>query len=281
MDWEKAAGKNTKGTALNEGRSEGWAWDPVKTDSRGRSYGGKRIGQLMRERVYDCAFCKGTGERPKGSVCPVCRGEGVVSVEPPTVVCAFCKGRGEDKPRSIITCNTCKGKGVVSVKEPIEICQSCRGRGRPIGSGLSCIACRGKGVVTVPGKKSDTDSDSDGETEVRVGRPSGSEKEVLEIIYELGQTGRHGIAGRMHLSPAYAEYVCKGMMKKGLLTRVGKDMFALTEAAADIAEEMFKKEENDAEEVKEEAKIEKKGVSEKEEPAEEEVDYGNLKKYVI
>ena len=109
---------------------------------------GSSIGRLLYDSIYECAFCHGRGERPAGTICPVCRRSGVVSLEPPVVICAYCSGRGEVPPRSGITCTVCGGRGRVSVSEPIQICPGCRGRGRKRGAALSCIQCKGLGVVT-------------------------------------------------------------------------------------------------------------------------------------
>ncbi|MDA2929847.1 hypothetical protein MYX84_07870 [Acidobacteria bacterium AH-259-O06] len=105
--------------------------------------------ELFREEVYDCAFCKGTGEKPRGAVCPTCKGKKRVHFTPPVVKCAACKGRGEEQPRTNITCAPCRGKGWIAVREPVEKCQSCRGRGKTSGSNLPCVTCKGAGVVTM------------------------------------------------------------------------------------------------------------------------------------
>jgi len=97
----------------------------------------------------DCAFCKGKGEKPRGSRCSVCGGTGKVSIQSPFIKCAYCKGRGEEKPRSNLTCIVCKGKGYVSVKEPLENCPKCGGKGADPHNKLPCMMCGGKGVVTV------------------------------------------------------------------------------------------------------------------------------------
>jgi len=124
-------------------------WEPVTLDSSGRRASGKFIGKILVDDIYECGFCKGSGEKPRGSRCSACGGKGEVSVNPPAVICAYCKGRGEEKPRTNITCTACRGKGVVSVKEPIEICSHCRGTGAEPTNKLPCIVCRGKGVVTI------------------------------------------------------------------------------------------------------------------------------------
>jgi len=129
-------------------------WSTAKVDRLGKHFskgaGGMIIGKLLTETAYSCGFCRGKGEKPKGTICPVCRGAGKVTVNPPSVVCAYCKGGGEEKPRSKITCTVCRGTGFVSVTEPVESCTYCRGTGRDPHNKLSCLKCRGKGVVRRP-----------------------------------------------------------------------------------------------------------------------------------
>lgn len=228
-----------------------WAWEPVAHS--GRAYSRKR-GQILQQEIYDCAFCKGTGERPAGSKCPVCKGKGTVRVRPPAVVCAFCKGTGEDKPRSAVTCSACRGKGVVSVQEPIKICPTCRGRGRQIGSNLYCISCKGTGVVTVKtGKKGDN---------ITLRRPAGSEWEALQIIHELGRAGRNGVGSRMHVSGSYAEYVLKSLLNKQLIKRENRDVYVLSQAGKKIFEKMKAEKPKAEEEKVEEKKIDTKKLEE-------------------
>lgn len=125
-------------------------WETVKVDGAGRhiyEIGGRVLaGRLLAESTYPCSFCGRKGERPKGTLCPVCRGSKKVSINPPGVRCAYCKGRGEDKPRSNVTCIVCGGKGVVSITEPIEVCVRCWGNGAEPNNKLPCLKCRGKGV---------------------------------------------------------------------------------------------------------------------------------------
>ena len=129
-------------------------WSTTKVDRSGKPFskwaGGIMIGKLLTDTTYPCGFCSGKGKIQKGTICPVCRGTGKVSVNPPAVVCAYCKGEGEEKPRSNMTCTVCRGKGVVGVTEPVESCTYCRGTGRDPHSKLSCLKCRGKGVVRRP-----------------------------------------------------------------------------------------------------------------------------------
>jgi len=151
MDWQwdevSHKGSRTGKGGIKKLKDE-WVWQPVKLEG-GQSYGGHHTGILLEDETYPCGFCNGTGEKPKGSKCSVCKGNGTVSVEPPAVKCAYCRGRGEEKPRTNVTCTACRGKGVIHVEEPIETCQHCRGTGKEPTNKLVCIKCRGKGVVTV------------------------------------------------------------------------------------------------------------------------------------
>jgi len=135
----------------------GLLWEPVDVKEMGEQYGlgvrGRQIGEILRKDTYQCAFCNGSGSKPRRSACAVCRGKGVVTVAPPAMICAFCKGRGEERPRTNITCVVCRGKGVVTIREPVEQCRRCKGRGVDSHSKLPCVECKGKGVVTVKGEK--------------------------------------------------------------------------------------------------------------------------------
>ena len=110
----------------------------------------KRMGEILKGEIFECAFCRGSGflAGAKGIKCPVCRGERIVSTKAPAVLCAFCNGSGKAYPRTNVTCPACFGKGVTSAgSEDIETCPSCKGRGRKGGSNLPCLTCRGKGVI--------------------------------------------------------------------------------------------------------------------------------------
>ena len=230
---------------MTEEQYKGWIWESVDA---GRSYGsGRRTGVIMQGEVHPCGFCRGTGLLDKaGNICPVCHGRETVKVKPPVVVCAFCKGKGREQPRSQVTCTACKGKGVVSVKEPIEKCPACHGRGRSIGSNLYCMACKGAGVATIKGASASANGRAP-----TVRRASGSELEAMEVLYELGKAGRHGIGGRLHVSASYANYLCKSLLDKGLITRVDRDHFALTPAGEAIFEKKAQiKEEKEEDELK-------------------------------
>jgi len=131
----------------------GWVWHSVKVEKKGKSDTlpdkPKKPVNLLRDEWYICAFCGGAGEKPKGSVCSVCKGKKRMQLNPPVVKCASCKGRGEEKPRTNVTCTPCRGKGYVSVNEPVEVCPICNGVGRTRGSSLACVQCKGIGVITV------------------------------------------------------------------------------------------------------------------------------------
>jgi len=231
--WETKShkGVQTAGPGIKK-LPEEWLWEPVKMGPAHSSYGRGVVGKVLTEKVYDCGFCRGTGERPKGSRCPVCKGKGTVSVSPPAVVCAYCKGRGEDKPRSNITCTACRGKGIISVQEPVEICSHCNGKGREPNK-LPCVICKGSGVVTVK-QRIETQSVhresirhpsfniqeySSDEKEQKINFPTGSERDALKIITELGCAGKATVGKRMGISSSYAEMVCQSLYKKGLVKK--------------------------------------------------------------
>jgi len=130
-----------------------WEWTPVVKEKKEKELAQpekeRKPVELLRDEWYDCGFCGGTGEKPKGSVCSTCRGNKRIQFTPPVVKCASCKGRGEEKPRSNVTCTPCRGKGYVSVTEPVEVCPTCNGIGRTRGSNLACVKCKGIGIVSV------------------------------------------------------------------------------------------------------------------------------------
>lgn len=251
IDWNRGEREKERIAFAIKQEREGWIWKPMKIDGRGRAYsvvsgrGGKR-GTILRQEIYQCGFCKGIGEKPKGVKCSVCKGKGQVSVKPPAIVCAFCKGRGEERPRTNITCTVCRGKGFVSVIEPIGQCPHCRGTGAEPTNKLPCIVCRGKGVITLkekqikPGRvktfsQSALSGDLNTKESVKArGRPIGSEQEVLEIIQELGKTNRAMIGRRMGVSSAYAEHLCNSLIKDGYLSRANRGSFTLTQKGKEV-----------------------------------------------
>jgi DNA-binding MarR family transcriptional regulator len=238
---------------MSEEQHRGWIWESVNA---GGSYGvGMKTGVILQGEIHPCGFCKGTGLDRASNRCPVCHGRETIKINPPVVVCAFCRGSGREQPRSQVTCTACKGKGVVSVKEPIEKCPNCYGRGRSIGSNLYCMTCRGAGVVTTKGAS----TSAEGSAPV-IRRPGGSELEVMEVLYEVGKAGRHGIGGRIHVSASYANYLCKSLLDKGLITRVERDFFALTPAGEAIFEKKTQIKEKKEED---ELKIGKESIGEK------------------
>ena len=214
---------------------ETFSWQPVKASGLGR----RRIGEVLRDESYQCAFCSGTGERPRGSKCPACRGEGEVRLNPPAVTCAFCKGTGEDKPRTQVTCPVCRGKGIIEVTEPIEICSQCNGRGRIIGSPLYCGGCRGKGVVTVKGKGDETK----GEAKTFMARPSGTASDIVDVIYQMGDRADYQhIARKLGISPHYTESICKQMTERGYLQKISRSVYALSSNCEKLMQEEEEKE---------------------------------------
>jgi len=124
-------------------------WNTVDFKSSGIRLG-RKAGQILEGDDFTCSLClgKGTLPRSKGIKCPVCRGDGMVSLTGPVVVCAYCKGRGDYPPRTNITCTVCRGKGLVSITKPIEVCAHCKGTGAEPGNKLPCLKCEGKGVIT-------------------------------------------------------------------------------------------------------------------------------------
>jgi len=243
IDWNR--GEWEKERIASRMEQEGWIWEPMKIDRRGRAYSaagerGGKIATILRQEVYQCAFCKGTGEKPRGAKCSVCTGKGQVSIQPPVIVCTYCKGTGEEHPRTNITCTVCKGKGFVSIIEPIGECPHCRGTGAEPTNKLPCLVCGGKGVITLKEKyresrstktpfQSSPSGDLSTKESVKTGGwPSGSEREVLEITHELDETTRAVIGRRMGVSPAYAEHLCNSLIKGGYLTRTSRGLFTLT-----------------------------------------------------
>ena len=238
--WDSKSYKNisNKDTGIKK-LNDDWVWHPVKLDSKAQGYDGYQVGVILDGEANTCPYCKGKGERPKGSKCPVCKGKGIVFVQLPAVKCAYCRGTGEEKPRTNVTCTACKGKGVVHVEEPIEICSHCKGTGKEPTNKLVCIKCRGKGVVTVKRENKQkiynaaeiekinnfapkTYRDIKKERKIH-SSASGSEKEVLEIIRRLGKLDKIAIAKNMSppISSSYAEQLCNALLKKGLIVREG------------------------------------------------------------
>ena len=245
MAWQWDSGSHNKTQTKNSGikkLKDQWVWQPVTLGPAGQ-YGSHQVGELLEDQAYPCGFCNGTGQKPRGSKCSVCKGKGTVSIEPPAVRCAFCNGRGEEKPRTNVTCTACRGKGIIHVEEPIEMCPHCRGTGKEPTNKLICITCRGKGVVTAKGEdaeSSDLEQEigafaqkgsqiNETEKEMPVRSASGSEREALEAVKELNQADRVAVARKMSppVSSGYAEQLCNALVKKGLLTR-DRVLYSLT-----------------------------------------------------
>ena len=139
----------------------GMEWHPYRLRNARRGGLTGTVGKILSGSTFPCAYCHGTGNQlHMRSKCPVCRGKGLVKVNPPAVTCAFCRGTGESPPQSHLTCPACRGKGVISVKEQIEGCDACHGLGRVTSNQLPCIKCKGAGVVTI--KRTDGDKERKG-----------------------------------------------------------------------------------------------------------------------
>jgi DnaJ-class molecular chaperone len=158
VEWEYPSEKDKMSAvaqmdpAVTNDTTEGWVWHSLKMDKKDHAdipsdKPGKTV-SLLTDDWYDCAFCGGAGEKPRGSVCSVCKGKKRIQLNPPVVKCASCKGRGEEKRGGNITCTPCRGKGYVSVVEPAEVCPTCNGVGKTRGSNLACVQCKGIGAIT-------------------------------------------------------------------------------------------------------------------------------------
>jgi len=241
---------NNAVTAFDKSGQDGLIWKTTKIDgSGGRFSGGRRgvlVGKLFTEASHPCGFCKGKGEKPKGTVCPVCRRAGELPVDPPAVICAYCKGRGEEKPRSNITCTVCRGRGFVSVKEPIEGCMRCRGTGAEPNNKLPCLTCQGKGVVSkkIPWKavvpsRADVYRQVKFEIDQKQRRlerpakqkrsPAASEIEVLNVYYDAKRQKRPMNASNCTgMSPAYVDMLVRSLVENGLLATIAPRKYEIT-----------------------------------------------------
>ena len=253
LGWDVLSNVRSGSTATPAFRKPGQdelIWTTAKVDGSGRHFSkegaGIRVGKLLTEKTHPCGFCKGKGEKPKGTVCPVCRGAGELSVDPPAVICAYCKGRGEEKPRSTITCTVCRGKGFVSVTEPIEGCRHCRGSGAEPNNKLPCLKCRGKGVISkkipmrqaVPSKPNFhhrirfqmEQKEKSMELPARQKRnPTASEIEVLEIYYEAKRQKRAlNVTNYLSMSPAYVGMMVRSLMENGFLAAIAPRKYEIT-----------------------------------------------------
>ena len=233
-------------------------WTTSKVDRSGKHFskvgGGIRVGKLLTEATHPCAFCKGKGEKPKGTKCNVCRGSGVISIDPPAVVCAYCKGRGDDKPRSRITCTVCRGKGFVSVKEPIKGCSRCRGTGAEPNNKLPCLECRGKGVISnkIPMRQT-VPSEPNFHHRIRFQmeqkerrmelpakqkrNPTASEIEVLKVYYESKRQKRSlNVSSYTKMTPAYLGMMVRSLVENGFLAAIGTRRYEITHKGIELLE---------------------------------------------
>ncbi|MFH1951782.1 MAG: hypothetical protein ABIL06_09220 [Pseudomonadota bacterium] len=240
---------NTVATFDKPGQ-DGLVWTTSKIDGSGRRFSGGRrgvlVGKLHTEASHPCGFCKASGEKPKGTVCPVCRRAGELPVDPPAVICAYCKGRGAEKPRSNITCTVCRGRGFVSVKEPIEGCMRCRGTGAEPNNKLPCLKCRGKGVISkkIP-PKADISLKANFHRLVRFQMeqkqmsmdrpakqkrsPTASEIEVLNVYYDAKRQKRPMNASNCTgMSPAYVDMMVRSLVENGFLAAIAPRKYEIT-----------------------------------------------------
>ncbi|MDO9528788.1 MAG: hypothetical protein Q7J27_06460 [Syntrophales bacterium] len=246
------------GRTFDKPGQEQLIWSTAKVDRAGKDFskgaGGIRIGKLLTETKYPCGYCRGKGEKPKGTICAVCRGSGEANLAPPVVVCAYCKGGGEEKPRSNITCTVCRGMGFVCVKEPVEVCSHCRGTGRESGNKLPCLKCRGKGVVTKPGTGKTVPSKEvfhrqtsfQMEQKKRLQEnptkqkktPTASELEVLGVYYESKRLKKPvNVSSSTRMSPAYVSMLIRPLVENGLLMAIAPRQYEITSRG----EKFFKK----------------------------------------
>ena len=248
-----ARGSHTAISAFRKPGQDELIWTTAKVDGSGRHFSEKgagiRVGKLLDEKTHPCGFCKGKGEKPKGTVCPVCRGSRDLSVDPPAVVCAYCKGRGEEKPRSAITCTVCRGKGFVSVSEPIEGCTHCRGTGAEPNNKLPCLKCRGKGVISKKIPREDVVHPDVGfhrQVRFQMGQkdrvlvqpakqkrsPTASETEVLEVYYEAKRQKRPlKVSNYLGMSPAYVDMMVRSLVENGFLAAFAPRRYEITPKA--------------------------------------------------
>ena len=244
--------------AFHKPGQEELVWTTSKVDSSGKHHSkgsaGIRVGKLLTEATHPCAFCKGKGEKPKGTKCPVCRGSGVISIAPPAVVCAYCKGRGEDKPRSNITCTVCHGKGFVSVKEPVTGCTRCRGRGCEPNNKLPCLECKGKGVISekIPMKEAAPskpvfDRQIKFQMEQKERRmelpskqkrnPTASEIEVLKVYHEAKRRKKAlNVSSYTKMTPAYLGMMVRSLVENGFLAAIGTRRYEITRKGIELLE---------------------------------------------
>jgi len=248
----------TAAPAFRKPGQEDLSWGTTKVDGSGSRFtekgAGIRVGKLLTEKIHPCGFCKGKGEKPRGTVCAVCRGSGELILHPPAVVCAYCKGRGEEKARSAMTCTVCRGKGLVSVTEPIEGCTHCRGTGAEPNNKLPCLKCRGKGVISkkIPGEdvirpeagfhrrvKFRMEHKEGGlkQPAIQKRAPIGSEIGVLEIYYQAKRQKRPlNVSNHLGMSPAYVDVMVRSLVENGFLAAIAPRRYEITPKGVEFLE---------------------------------------------
>ena len=67
-NWDETSHKGTqvKKAGIKKLKDE-WVWQPVKLDSKAQGYDGYQVGVILDGEANTCPYCKGKGERPKGS----------------------------------------------------------------------------------------------------------------------------------------------------------------------------------------------------------------------
>lgn len=243
LAWQKSSIRRVKRERdIVGGREEGWdsplTWETVRSGGSAAYSARTELKiNILDGDTYLCSFCQGKGEKPRGSLCSVCKGTGTVALQPPVIKCVYCRGRGEERPRSNITCTVCSGKGFVSVNEPIEMCPACDGRGSSRESKLPCTKCKGKGIIAATTYLKDEPADANRQlrdrnfynnSDSRGRMPSGSEWEVLLAVKNLGAADSYAIGARMKISSEYAAHLSNSLCENNYLYKVSPKSMALT-----------------------------------------------------
>ena len=258
LDWYAAprgGHRRARPACFSKPGQEPLPWHAVKTDGTAPILAGGpgSAATVLDEGMWPCGFCRGKGQRPAGSKCPVCRGTGIISLSPPVARCAFCKGRGEEKVRSNVTCTVCRGKGYVEVADDATACARCNGTGREKNNKLPCLGCKGKGLVGertrgTPEPHEHPDGldfwqreqvrlkiKHAGPPQTRAASVAGTELEVLTAYCEAEEAGEApDLARRTGLSDGYIGMLRQSLLGKGLLVSAGARRFCLSDAGREV-----------------------------------------------